>query len=274
MKKYITLFFDVEGWYEAPYRRKFNLDENMTTILDILEKHHVKAVFNTCGIIAENFPSIVERMQNEGHEIASHGYAHENLYQLSLEEMNKVLKKTETILEGITGEKPHGIRAPWLIYDERFYNVLIKRGYKWSSNTQVFFYHERIYDMQKFVTKTYSALNKLVFRVGRLFCKKMPFKIGNLYEIPLLSEMDGVLIGPVDTSQETPMSLLNYAYKRLITQSSKYKKFFNLNFHDWFIGSANRPLLLDKILKYFSSKEEITYILAKDIHRVLPETEL
>ena len=130
-------FFDLEGWFEDPFRRVYNLEKNISSILHILKESEVVATFNVCGIIAENKPKIIKKIFDEGHELASHGYAHENFSQLTEQELNVVLGKTETIIENITGKQISGVRAPWLLIPPHFYRAICKRGYKWTSNAHV-----------------------------------------------------------------------------------------------------------------------------------------
>ncbi len=45
-------------------------------ILDILDKHQVKATFFSTVIFAQNAPEVIKRLLSSGHELASHGYYH------------------------------------------------------------------------------------------------------------------------------------------------------------------------------------------------------
>jgi len=91
--------------------------------------------------------------------------------------------------------------------------------------------------------------------------------INNLMEIPLLSLMDGDLLGLIDPAQKSPENWINYAYKSLQQQYNESGKYFNLNFHPWLIGSENRLILLDKILNYIKNKRNNKFILAKEINK-------
>jgi len=269
--KIIIVFFDVEGWFEAPFRRKFNFEDHIIKILKILEKYKVKAAFNTCGIVAENFPEIIERLHKNGHEIASHGYSHENFSQLSPEAINRVLEKTEKIILNIIDEKPLGIRAPWLSYDKKFYGIINRRGYKWASN-QSFPHINQLFgpDLPSINRRNLSdnflnMISKQIYGLKWRYYKKTPFKIEHLFEIPLISSMDGDLLGLMDTSQSSPEILLNFAYRSLINQYNISTNFYNINFHDWLIGSANRPLLLGRVLNYLSNQKEAKFILPREL---------
>lgn len=260
MKKTVTVFFDLEACLDAPSKRRFDLRENMQKISKILDKHKVRAAFNTCGIVVERFPGMIKELHNQGHEIASHGYAHENFVQLEqIGELGAVLRKTEKLVEDITDEKLFGVRSPWLMHNNRVYSILKKRGYKWVSNRSIF-----RTEILKAPGVTFPLVKCLFFSMLWKTYKKEPFKIGGLLEIPLLSSQDGELLGLVYPGQRTPKSRLDFAYQSLKTQFDKSGKIFNLNFHPWLIGSANRPVLLDRILGYITS-HEVEFVLPKDI---------
>ena len=133
MKK-VIVFFDLEGWWESPVRPRFDLVNTVKNIARILDKYEVKAVFNTCGKIVEDFPDLIRKLSEEGNEIASHGYLHEVFNQLSEKDLNRVLEKTEQLLKKVSGERPIGVRSPGLLFNDVVYKVIKSRKYKWVSN--------------------------------------------------------------------------------------------------------------------------------------------
>lgn len=122
MKNILT--FDIEEWFHANYEdgmhiREFgksNFRENMDKILKLCKKNNCKATFFVLGCIAENYPDIVKRLVEEGHEVASHGYSHQLAYTQTFEEFKEDVSKSIALLEGVTGVKVKGFRAPsWSI---------------------------------------------------------------------------------------------------------------------------------------------------------------
>lgn len=263
MKKQVTIFFDLEGWWESQARRRFNLEKNIQKILKILDKHKISAVFNTCGIVIENFPELIRQIHRKNHEIASHGYAHENFTQLTYRQMNSVLSKTEKLLENTIGKKPAGMRSPWLLYNNQVYKVLEKRGYRWASNYALV--RTEVLRNPRSSSSIKRAANILAFGLLWKTFKQRPHMIGDLLEIPLISSQDGALLDSVDPEQKSPKERLDFAYESLKTQFDKSGDFFNLNFHPWLIGSANRPILLKRILSYIANHEEIEFVLPIDL---------
>lgn len=144
--KYITIFFDFEGKWGMLYKANYYLEKIVLNILKILKRYHIKAVFCTCGKILEVHPDIIKKIDNEGHEIAFHGYMHEDLNKISIKELNQLLEKTENNFLTLTGRRLLGFRAPFLLgpnfYNEKNYQLFRKRGYKWCSNREIRFVEE------------------------------------------------------------------------------------------------------------------------------------
>ncbi len=263
MKK-VTIFFDTEGFWEAPYRGAFDEEKNVALILEILDKYSAKAVFNTCGIIGEMYPNMIKLLAKEGHEISSHGYRHENFLQLTEQEMHQALEKTEKITEKLTKQKIIGLRAPWLSYNEKLYTVIKERGYKWASNYSLPF--PEVFSNPAAIKghAFYRKLAKLTLSFRHSFYKPEPFIRNGILEIPLTTPLESDILGIMNYWQNSPKEWLDYAYNALVSRYSKCPNYCNLNFHPWLIAGANRPELLDKILSYIT-KHDAEFVLARDL---------
>lgn len=140
------LTFDIEEWYEANYKKigysnidsqKSNLENEVKEILYSCEKFGAKATFFILGKVAAERPALVRMIQERGHEIASHGYQHKLVYNLSPQEFKEDVQKSIRLLESITGEKILGYRAPsWSISKKVFwaYPILAELGLKYSAS--------------------------------------------------------------------------------------------------------------------------------------------
>ena len=97
--------------------------KNTEMILDLFEKYEVKATFFVLGYIAEQFPELIKKISELGHEIASHSYAHIDLRRVSKEKFEDDFIKSKNILEKITGKKVQGFRAPFFSINKNNYWV-------------------------------------------------------------------------------------------------------------------------------------------------------
>ncbi|OFZ16192.1 MAG: hypothetical protein A2X86_13905 [Bdellovibrionales bacterium GWA2_49_15] len=123
MMNTIALSFDVEDWFCVqnmksifPFKEwskcELRVYENTKYILWCLKKHNAKATFFILGWIAERFPELVSEIAVEGHEIATHGYSHTSILQMTKQEFQKDTEKSITILNNIIQQPINGFRAP------------------------------------------------------------------------------------------------------------------------------------------------------------------
>jgi len=95
-KKKLALSFDVECYYQIVAKDFLGevfepTDEclvNTNWILDELARHNARATFFFLGNIADKYPSLVQRAQNEGHEIGVHGYDHHYIDKMTRDEFS------------------------------------------------------------------------------------------------------------------------------------------------------------------------------------------
>ena len=260
--KSITVFFDLEAPFLWKCEDKFNLEQSLQNISDVLSQFKVKAVLNTCGVVANAFPQLIKMLHDKGHEVASHGYAHENFAKMSTTELDDTLSRTERILQGIIGEKPVGVRAPWLLTNEKVFDVLNRRKYAWSSNMHIPFWATK--SQVEFGGSSYLKwmLGRTIYEFKRFFQRKDPFRINSLLEIPLLSPMDIFCIYPFpQANKSSPLSSLEEAYGILVRHYNTSKTYFNLNFHEHIIGTTNRIQLLEKTLRFLSEQPDASFVL-------------
>jgi polysaccharide deacetylase family protein (PEP-CTERM system associated) len=81
-------------------------------LLDILDRHGVRATFFVLGWIAERRADLVREIRDAGHEIASHGYNHRMILDMSKGEFRADVRRSKAILEDAIGGRVHGYRAP------------------------------------------------------------------------------------------------------------------------------------------------------------------
>ncbi|QOV11569.1 polysaccharide deacetylase family protein [Viridibacillus arvi] len=88
-------------------------------VLDVLKQYNVPATFFVLGSKAVANPEIVKRMQNEGHVIGNHTYAHPNLVKESDLTLDREVTRTEDALNGIIGYRTKLFRPPYgFLYNE------------------------------------------------------------------------------------------------------------------------------------------------------------
>jgi polysaccharide deacetylase family protein (PEP-CTERM system associated) len=97
----------------------------------------VKATFFCLGWIAELFPRLIKDIHKAGHEIASHGYDHRQIYHMTPAEFRNDIRKTRETLEDIIGARVIGYRAPsYSIIGKTLwaFEILAEEGYCYDSS--------------------------------------------------------------------------------------------------------------------------------------------
>jgi polysaccharide deacetylase family protein (PEP-CTERM system associated) len=84
---------------------------NTQRVLEVLRNLNAEATFFVLGKVAERHPEIVKAIHDAGHEVASHGYAHELVNGMTPEEFEADVRRSIEILENITELKVSGFRA-------------------------------------------------------------------------------------------------------------------------------------------------------------------
>jgi peptidoglycan/xylan/chitin deacetylase (PgdA/CDA1 family) len=97
-------------------------------LLDVLEKHGVKATIFVTGENALNHPEIVRRAFDAGHTIGNHSYAHKRADSMSYKEIADSYSRTDKIIRSITGQKDILFRAPYLNVSAESKSYLCKIG--------------------------------------------------------------------------------------------------------------------------------------------------
>jgi peptidoglycan-N-acetylglucosamine deacetylase len=115
-----VLSFDLEDWYQLANRRitgvlipvRPTIFRQVDALLEILSQRDCKATFFVLGLVAERYPQLIRRLAEDGHEIASHGYSHKVLGQLSRAEFEGDTALSKDLLQQIIGQQVVGYRAP------------------------------------------------------------------------------------------------------------------------------------------------------------------
>jgi peptidoglycan/xylan/chitin deacetylase (PgdA/CDA1 family) len=115
-------------------RGEFGAHVGIGRILDLLDRHSVKATFFVPGHTALTFPDATRAIVAAGHEIAAHNHVHETPVGLSPEEEEAVMAHAETALEEVTGMRPRGYRSPAWDLSEATLKLLAARGYVYDSS--------------------------------------------------------------------------------------------------------------------------------------------
>ena len=97
--------------HEQWYRFETRFEQNTLNTLDLLDRFQIKATFFVLGWIADRQPEIVREVARRGHEIASRGYFHRAIRQMTAKEFRDDLRRSRKALEKASETEVIGYRA-------------------------------------------------------------------------------------------------------------------------------------------------------------------
>ncbi len=151
-----VLSVDVEDYFQvAALAETINVSEwnsikprvesNTHRLLDLFDLHNVKVTHFVLGWIANKFPRLIEEIYKRGHEVASHGYSHQLIYNQSKDVFKQETERSKKLLEDIIGAPVIGYRAAsYSITKKSLWalDILADAGFKYDSS--IFpVYHDR-----------------------------------------------------------------------------------------------------------------------------------
>ena len=110
---------------------------NTERLLRMFDEEDVTATFFVLGWVAERFPRLVREIAAQGHEIASHGYEHRLVYDMTPAAFRADVRRAKHLLESAASAPVHGYRAPSYSVTSRSLwalDVLIEEGYSYDSS--------------------------------------------------------------------------------------------------------------------------------------------
>jgi peptidoglycan/xylan/chitin deacetylase (PgdA/CDA1 family) len=114
-------------------RGKYGAYVGVPRILNFCKERSIKVTFFVPGWVAENYGPVIERIIADGHEIAHHGWLHDDPNSLTVE------KEKEEFLKGIEvfkrlGVKPVGYRSPAFDLGPNTLNLLKENFYLYDTS--------------------------------------------------------------------------------------------------------------------------------------------
>jgi len=137
----LIISIDVEDWPQSSWDRDLPITaraaDNTRRLLDVLANAGVRATMFVLGKLAERFPELVREIDLAGHEVASHGHGHVEIFKQSREEFVKDVKRSRDLLEQALGKRVRGYRAPDFSIVRRSLwalEVLAEQGFEYDSS--------------------------------------------------------------------------------------------------------------------------------------------
>lgn len=141
-----ALSIDLEDWFCATNlgidikdwgTQELRIVDSTRKILRILNESNVKATFFVLGWFAEHMPEIVREIDRSGHEIATHGYSHKMLTDVSPKSFEEDLARALRVTSECIEQPIIGFRAPSFTITNKtlwVFDILVANGIKYDSS--------------------------------------------------------------------------------------------------------------------------------------------
>lgn len=246
----VVLSFDVDGellwkvWSEkAPSiidasQGVYDLKVGVPRVLEMLDRVGIKATFFVPGWIIERYPDPIREIVRFGHEIAHHGYLHEDCSRLSEDEERRILRLGIQCIERFTGRRPKGFR---LIPSNRTFRLLEEFG---------FLYDSVLMD------------DDLPYRLI------VDGKKSNVIELPVSFSFNDTsyflytfgLSKPILAPREVEL-----IYRDEFDELYKEGKFCMFMLHPQVIGRPSRLRMLERVIRYMKRRKGVWFATAEEV---------
>ena len=252
----VTLTFDLDGetlWTNFDPKNtdrpivlsqgRYGPSTGLPKVLELLEKHEIMTTFFVPGWIVDRYPDRVWAIHDAGHEIAHHGYMHEFPQFIgSAEEEETLLIKGIKSIKNLIGERPFGYRAPGWEFSPHTMSLLNKHGFLYSSNFQ---------------------------DSDSPYRHKIDNKRTDIIELPVSwinSDTTFALYNlQLPTGKETPNTTIFEIWKEEFSSLYQEKAYYCLTLHPQVIGRPGRIRLLEKVIKFIKTNENVEFIRCIDL---------
>lgn len=191
-----ALSIDLEDWFCANNLRikikdwdkhESRVVANTERILDMLDKHNVKGTFFVLGWVAERAPDLIREVERRGHEIATHGYSHRLLTEMTPEEFEADLKMALDVTSACAQKEIIGFRAPSFTVTRKTLwalDILAQHGIQYDSSIFPVGFHPDygIPDATLSVHRN-GALTEVPMSVADVFGRRIPCSGGGYFRL-------------------------------------------------------------------------------------------
>jgi peptidoglycan/xylan/chitin deacetylase (PgdA/CDA1 family) len=251
----LSVDFDAETLWSGTFglttpspisRGDYDIRAGLPRILTLLDKHRLPATFMVPGQVADDHPDACREIAGRGvHEIGYHGYHHESVLELPIEEERELMKRGIAKLEGVFDQSPRGNRSPPFALGPNTADLLEELGFAYDSSL---FGHDEPYRPR--VPSVSGPLRDFV-------------------ELPVSWELDDApyflfSFFPYMCGMATPSQVLEI-WKAEFEGSYRVGGCFLLVVHPFCIGRHPRIAMLDELLAYIAGYPDVWYATHLDV---------
>ena len=218
-------------------------------VMATLDRYEIKSTFLIPGHTALAYPNLVKEIVDRGHEIAYHGYMHEDPRDFDLAGQRLVIERGLEALDLVAGVRPRGHVAPAWNMSEHTVRLLEEFDFD--------------FDGSRMATDCLATY----VRKGDRWADKQPFQFGELTDVvglpvawplddvPLFEFVWGQISGLASPSAVEEIWRGDFDYAREHCPGG----IFNLTIHPQVTGRGHRMLLLERFLDHVVAQDGVRF---------------
>jgi len=223
-------------------RGQYGAKVGIPRILKFLDRYTIPATFFVPGFTAKLYPDLVKEISHQGHELANHGYYHENPTEFlgNPEKERDVLRRGSDTLENLCGTRPVGYRSPGWDLNPYTPDVLLDEGMVYDSS---------LMDQETPYVLTSNTQKKLI-------------------ELPidwLLDDYVHFQFSPPSIPGLAPPSHVLEIWQGEFDGYYESGGCFTLTLHPQVIGRSHRMHMLASLVNHMQSRDGVWFGTCKDI---------
>lgn len=230
-------------------RGEYGAVVGLPRVLELLDRRGIRATFCIPGHTADAYPALIQKIDSAGHEIAHHGWVHENPADHDQAGERRNLELGLQAIERACGVRPKGYRSPAWNLSRTTVDLLLEYDFVYDSSCMGDDF--RPYYLRK--GDAWSTTGPYVFgSVSELV--EVPVTWG-LDDFPVFEFIPGWHDGLRAPSavEEIWKGDFDYAYANCLGG------IYNLTMHPQVIGRGHRVVMLERLIDYFENHDGVTF---------------
>ena len=252
----LTFDFDAQSVWIGSYKSKNPSEISrgefgavaIPRILALLERHGVPGTFCIPGHTAWGYPELVRRIHDAGHEIAHHGWVHENPADFDEKGERLNMEKGFEALHKACGVRPVGYRSPAWDFSENTAKILQDFGFSYDSSL---------------MGDDYAPY---YMRMGDRAPADAPYVFGkpiDVVELPITWTLDDFPYFELDSTGSglKAASHVEEIWRDEFTFAYQHAPggLYNLTMHPQVIGRGHRLMMLDRLVGFFAQHPGVKF---------------
>lgn len=226
-------------------------EQNTLKTLDLLDSLNTKATFFVLGWIGEKNPKLIREIVSRGHEIASRGFHHRSLNDLTNDEFREDLRKTNRVLENASGQKIVGFRAAEKLNYEKHKQVF-----------DILAEEDFCYDASFLPTKKDSKNKRFAHQIsagGRI-----------IHEFPYSTRNIGLGLLPISGGnyfRQIPYTIMRKAVE---DWTERYEEPFVMYFHVWELDTEQPRISAASVynrIRHYRKLDKMEWIINENLRK-------